>query len=434
MFRRLRNRLLILNMAIISIVIIAAFAIIYISTYTDIQKENQSKLESLPRLPSIVLGNSQFYDPQSGQFEKKVVFRGVPVNYTQSFVILINNDGQIMDVLSYIDIPEEDYRQIAQKAWSTGKSEGSVSFKSRKWQYSISTFEKRILIREDGEPQIIDGSGYYQIAFLDITDSSQTLTRLLLTFVLVGTAVLFILFVVSFYFANRSIRPIEENWQKQKQFVADASHELKTPLAIIGANADALLANGEETINSQKKWLDYIKTEAGRMGKLINDMLYLAKVEDTDENQLPIDFSHAVRDVVASLEAVIFEKGIQLTQHIEPRIIVRGNEEKIKQAVLILLDNAIKYSGDRGDVAIALKRFRNQAVLSIQNSGEGIPADRLPKIFDRFYRCDPSRTKETGGFGLGLSIARAIIERSGGSIYAESSDSGTTFTIELKTT
>ena len=245
---------------------------------------------------------------------------------------------------------------------------------------------------------------------------------------------LFILFGVSFYFANRSIRPIEESWQKQKQFVADASHELKTPLAIIGANADALLANGEETINSQKKWLDYIKAEAGRMGKLINDMLYLAKVEDTDETQLPIDFSNAVRDVIASLEAVIFEKGIQLTQHIEPRIIVRGNEEKIKQAVLILLDNSIKYTGDLGDVAITLKRFRNQAVLSIQNSGESIPADRLPKIFDRFYRCDPSRTKETGGFGLGLSIARAIIERSGGCIYAQSSDSGTTFTIELKTT
>ena len=286
------------------------------------------------------------------------------------------------------------------------------------------------VIQKNGEQQVV--SGDVQLAFLDITDSSKTLTQLLITFVLVGIAMLFILFGVSSYFANHSIRPIEDNWDKQKQFVADASHELKTPLAIISANTDALLANGEETVNSQKKWIDYIQSEARRMGKLVNDMLYLAKVEDTYEDQMPFDLSNAVVDVIASVEALVFEKGIHLTQTIEPSLIVKGDSEKIKQAFLILLDNATKYTPKYGWVDISLKRSRNLAVCSVQNSGEGIPPDKLPRVFDRFYRSDPSRSQETGGYGLGLSIARTIVERSGGSISAESTERSNTFTFMLK--
>lgn len=429
MHKRLRNRLLFLNMAIISIVMIAAFAVIYFITYTNIQRENQSKLESIPRLAIVTPGNPMLQEPQFNNSNPQIVMR-IPIDYSLSFSILVDSNGQVVDVLSYIDMPNEVYSQIAEKTWSTEKKDGTISFENRKWQYRISPYKKVVQIY--GEQQVIYGDGHYQIAFLDITDSSKTLTQLLITFVVVGIAMLFFLFGVSFHFANRSIRPIEDIWNKQKQFVADASHELKTPLAIINANTDALLANGEETVNSQKKWIDYIQSEAGRMGKLVNDMLYLAKVEDTREDQMTFDISNTVLDVIASMEAVIFEKGINLTQTIEPDIIVKGDGEKIKQAVLILLDNAAKYTNEYGNIDITLKRLRNHAVFSVQNSGEGIPADKFPRIFDRFYRSDPSRSKETGGYGLGLSIAKAVIERSGGCIYAESNETSTTFTFELK--
>lgn len=432
MLKRLRNRLLLLNMLIISIVMIVAFAIIYIITYTNIQKENQSKLESIPRVLSGAPGNPHLQDPQSNPSDARNIFQRIPIDYSLSFSIVVESDGKVIDVLSYIDMPNEVYYQVAKKTWSTEKKDGTISFENRKWQYHISSFKNRRLIRVNGDYQVIYNDGHYQITFLDISDSSKTLTQLLITFVLVAIVMLFILFGVSFYFANRSIRPIEDNWEKQKQFVADASHELKTPLAIINANTDALLANGEETVNSQKKWIDYIQSEAGRMGKLVNDMLYLAKVEDTPKDQMHFDISNIVLDVIASMEAVIFEKGIKLSQTIETEIIVKGDGEKIKQAVLILLDNAAKYTNANGNVDITLKRLRNHAIFSVQNSGEGIPADQLPRIFDRFYRSDPSRSQETGGYGLGLSIAKTIIERSDGSIYAESTESGTTFTFELK--
>ncbi len=436
MFRRLRNRLLISNMTIISIVVIAAFAVVYFTTYTNIQKENQNKLESIPRLPSFVLGSTDSYDQQSGRVEHIVVIPRIPVEYSQSFIVLIHKDGEVRDIFSYIDMPTEVYHKIVEKVWQSKETSGTISFYNRKWQYRISSFGDRVLIREyNGRQEVIDSSDYYQLSFLDITDSSNTLTRLLFTFVFVGVAVLFILFVVSLYFANRSIRPVEDSWQKQKQFIADASHELKTPLAIITANIDALLANADQTVNSQQKWIGYIQFQVGRISKLLNDMLYLAKVEETVEEtnktQMPFELSGTVIDAITSMEAVIFEKGIQLTHKIEPDIFVKGDRERIKQTVLILLDNAIKYGNDHGHIHIELKRSRNKAIFSIVNTGEGIPQDKLPRVFDRFYRCDPSRSQATSGHGLGLSIAKAVIERSGGNIYAESSNGSTTFTFEL---
>ncbi|WP_339146772.1 MULTISPECIES: HAMP domain-containing sensor histidine kinase [unclassified Sutcliffiella] len=428
MFKKLRNKLLLLNMMMISLVMITAFGAIYIITYTNIQKENQNKLESIPLLSQAALRHAPF---QQNNPDSKMVVR-IPIEYSQSFALLVDKDGQVKEVLSYLDLPSEVFEEFAEKTWSAGKQDGTINLENRKWQYRISQLGNRKILRFNGNEQINNFNDYYQIKYLDITDSSNTLKELLITFLFVGIAMLFILFGISFYFANRSIRPIEESWDKQKQFVADASHELKTPLAIINANTDALLANGQDTINSQKKWIDYIQSETGRMGKLVNDMLYLAKVEDTYEDQIPLEISNTVLDVIASMEAVLFEKGINLTQTIEPDIVAKGDSERIQQAILILLDNAAKYTNKKGQVDISLKKVKNHAVFSVTNSGEGIPADKMTRIFDRFYRSDPSRSKETGGYGLGLSIAKAIIERSGGIIYVESTKNGTTFTFELK--
>lgn len=431
MFKNLRNKLLLFNMAIISFVMVAAFASIYFITYNNIQKENQRKLESIPRISIGIPGVFGLQGARDNQSNSRVTIR-LPVGYSPSFTILLSGDGQVMDVMSYIDIPNEAYYQIAKKAWESGDFDGTVTLESRKWQYHISSFENLKVLRDNDRQRQISSGIHYQMSFLDVTDSSRTLTQLLITFIIVGIAMLFILFGVSYNFANRSIQPIEENWEKQKQFVADASHELKTPLAIINANSDALLANGEETVNSQRRWINYIQSETGRMVKLVNDMLYLAKVEDTMGEKIPFDMSNTVLDVIASMEAITYEKGINLTHTIEPGIIVKGDSEKIKQVIIILLDNATKYANVYGDINITLTTVKDQAVFSVENSGTGIPQDKLPRIFDRFYRCDPSRSKETGGYGLGLSIAKAVIERSGGSINVQSTEKRTIFTFVLK--
>ncbi|MEW9096017.1 MAG: HAMP domain-containing sensor histidine kinase [Clostridiaceae bacterium] len=429
MFKKLRNRFLILNMSIISVVMITAFAVIYITTYNNVQTKNQDKLEVLsskPNLASIALP----YDTRM----EKIIISMPPSDSSLSFNVLVNSDGEVLKITSHIDMPEETYFKATELALNRKKENSVISLGDKRWQYKILPINGSIVIRESPRSIINSSGDNYQITFLDVTDSNKTLMELFTTLFFVGIIMLCVIFAISLFFASRSIEPIAEAWEKQKQFIADASHELKTPLAIINANSDALIANQEETIKSQKKWLDYIKTQTDRMGKLVNDLLYLAKTEDTNSKMFnsPFDISQVVSDVILSMEAVIFEKDIRLLQEVEANIIIKSDCEKIKQVVTILMDNAIKYTDEKGRIDITLKKTRNQLVFSIKNSGKGIPKENLPKLFDRFYRADPARTQENGGYGLGLPIAKAIIDRLHGKIYAHSQENeGTTFTFTL---
>ncbi|MDQ0174220.1 sensor histidine kinase [Bacillus chungangensis] len=210
---------------------------------------------------------------------------------------------------------------------------------------------------------------------------------------------------------------------------------MKTPLSIINANYDALLVNQEETIQSQKKWLNYIKIGTDRMKKLINDLLISAKIEEVNLEicKMPFNLSNTINEQILSIEAAAIEKGITLIKSIEPDIIVNSDSESIKQVVTILFDNAIKYKNENGQIDISLTKSKHQIIYSIKNTGKGIAKKDLPKIFDRFYRTDPSRTQDSGGFGLGLSIAKTMIDRLGGRIYVTSIENeSTTFTITLE--
>lgn len=195
-----------------------------------------------------------------------------------------------------------------------------------------------------------------------------------------------------------------------------------------------LLANDEDTIKNQSKWIHYIKSEVERMTKLTNDLLYLAQSDHSDIKLISTDFnlSETIEDVILTMEAPIFENNMLLDYNIDPDITCHGNNEQIKQVVMILLDNAIKYTNPNGKINLSLKRYNNKAELAVSNSGKGIPEEHLNNIFDRFYRIDKSRSKESGGYGLGLAIAKAIIEQHKGKISVKSTvNEITTFTIEL---
>lgn len=430
MFNQLRNRLLLLNMSIISIVMIGAFAVIYFTTSNNIHTENQKKLDLLTSKP-----NTAYLNLPDAAAREKIVTGIAPSESSLSFNMIVNSYGDILQVISHIDMPEELYYKAAELVRS-GKKEGStISLDDKRWQYQLSPLGGTLISHDNGKSFMINANGdHYQITFLDVTASYNTLMELLTTLFIVGLMMLFVIFAISLFFANRSIAPIAETWEKQKQFFADVSHELKTPLAIINANSDALLANEGETIRSQRKWLDYIKSQTDRMGRLVNDLLYLAKTEDTN-HQLDVtsfDMSEMVTDVILAMEAVAFEKEITLLQEVEPNMIVKSDCEKVKQVITILVDNAIKYTGTQGRIHITLKKTRHQIAFSIKNSGKGIPPQHLSKLFDRFYRADPARTQESGGYGLGLPIAKAIIDRLGGKIYADSKENeGATFTFTL---
>ena len=232
--------------------------------------------------------------------------------------------------------------------------------------------------------------------------------------------------------------PVEENMQMQKRFVADASHELKTPLTVIDANAAVL----EQSIG-QNKWLDYIKEQTGRMSGLVNELLQLSNLEEAKGAAPPqrekFDASEAVMAAALPFESVAFERGVTLETDAPDSLEAYGNRKDLEQLAAILIDNAVKHSPAGGTVQVSLatcaqrhgSREGAALTLHVANSGDAIPPEALPHIFDRFYRVDESRTHKAGSYGLGLAIAKGLAEKNGGSITVVSEDGRTEFTLLL---
>ena len=229
-------------------------------------------------------------------------------------------------------------------------------------------------------------------------------------------------------------KPIEQAWEKQNDFVSDATHELKTPLAVIAADTDAVLANPEATIESQGEWLGSIQSQTTRMAGLVGDLLFLAKI-DAGEIHLEAEdlaISDLLEGVCMEREAELFERGRTLDYEMTPGLHYRGDRNRIEQMVAALLNNAAQYTPEGGSIRVVVNRDRKQHLrIVISNTGTPISQEDLTKIFDRFYRADPSRARETGGYGLGLCVARSIAELHGGTIEATSGNGVNVFTVLL---
>lgn len=246
--------------------------------------------------------------------------------------------------------------------------------------------------------------------------------------------ILAVFFVASIVLSKRAVAPVERAWRRQRQFIADASHELKTPLTVILANSALLRGSAEKTVASQMKWIDSTDTEAHLMQGLVDDMLYLAKVEDESPEIVSdrVDMGEVAEGVALTFESVAFDRGVELRSHIASDVFVMGQRDRLARMLATLVDNACKYAGDRGTVDVDLSAKGGACVARVRNTGAPIAAEDLPHVFDRFYRADKARTSGKGGYGLGLSIAQTIARDHGGDISAESSASdGTVFTVTL---
>lgn len=272
------------------------------------------------------------------------------------------------------------------------------------------------------------------IVLLDRTDEISTLRRLL--FILLGIFVLAlgVIFLLSLLLSKWAVIPIEDAWNRQRVFFSNASHELKTPLTVINANLDVITSNPNDTVAEQGKWFGYIRCEAEKMSRLINEMLYLSREERTDTSPVmaELDLSEAAEGVCLAMEALAFERGKVINSEIESGITVKGEKESLVRMINILIDNAVNHSSEHSDINVSLKKSRkNRVKLTVSNKGIPIPPEELERIFDRYYRTDASRSSSTGGFGLGLAIAKTIAEKHGGSITAESDENITSFTVTL---
>ena len=271
-----------------------------------------------------------------------------------------------------------------------------------------------------------DGTCLY---FLDYGMEKSMSLRLLRICLYVGLLGIVLIFIPVFFLSKWTTKPVQTAFDKQKQFIADASHELKTPLTIITTNAEVLRGSLPDN-----KWLFHILEQTDRMKVLINDLLSLARLDSYVAKQdfLPMDLSSTVKNAALSFESLAFEYGKQFTMEIQDGLTLNGNEGNIRQLVTILLDNAFKYSGEHGTVNISLSSHGDKKILLVRNTGNGIPAEDQKHIFERFYRSEASRNRKYGGYGLGLAIAAAIAESHKGKISAASTAAeGTTFTVTL---
>lgn len=227
-------------------------------------------------------------------------------------------------------------------------------------------------------------------------------------------------------------RPMEEAIRREKQFVADASHDLKTPLSVILANNAILMENPDAPAGTLARWLDSTQLAAKRMQQLIGEMLTLAEAERQDAPLTlePIDLADIAMKAALELESVAFEKNVTLDADLPEKCVIRGNADYLLRIVTSLLENALKYESAGGQVILALTQSKRKTVLSVRNSGSRIPEEDLSHVFDRFYRSDKSRTNSQGSFGLGLAITKEMTQRLGGSVTAASSEAeGTTFRV-----
>lgn len=421
MFKKLRKDFVFLNMIIIGSLMISTFLIVYFMMYQNTMANLKSQLLNLPleKLKAI-----PYEDEKPNE-----IFPGgmLPADYDLSFNLFLDADGKLTKVNSYVNLAEETYEKAAKTVVNNQKKDGITKLENRNWMYHI---HKNAQLPSDGMQN--DFNSGQVVVFLDITDDLSNLNNLLIIFFIVSLVMFIVIYIISVYFANRSIKGIEESWHKQKQFVEDASHEFKTPIAVIEANTDALLL---ESKNKNNKWIDYIKIETKRMNKLVTDLLYLAKSENTDLllEKIPFDLSEVVNKVIRSHEVMIFEKELRLESKIEKDLIYVGDAAKIEQVLIILIENAIKYTNEKGKIKITLIKDKKTLLLSVANTGKGIKKANLTKVFDRFYKEDLARTGTDNSYGLGLSIAKTIIERMGGKINLTSNPNKITeFTIILK--
>lgn len=256
------------------------------------------------------------------------------------------------------------------------------------------------------------------VIFLDYGREMSSFRTFLFTSAGVSTAGLLAVMMLLIFLSGRIVKPFMENYEKQKQFITDAGHELKTPLTIIDADAEVL-----EMDIGENEWLGDIRIQTKRLARLTNSLIQLSRMEEqprTEKIEFPL--SDVVEETAETFQSLAKTQNKNLSSRIEPMLSMRGDENAIRQLITILLDNAVKYSDDGGRIELTLEKKKNSIQLSVFNTAEYISRDDLPNLFDRFYRADQSRNSKTGGYGLGLSIAAAVAAAHKGKIQASTQD------------
>lgn len=399
MLKRLRIQFVAVIMVIVTAMLLLIFGILYHFTAENMKNESISMMQSIATHP-LQLGRP---DDSSGN---------VRLPY---FMLQIGNRGELITTGGgYYDLSDEAFL----------KNLIHAVFEVREQTGIIEEYNLRFC-------RVVTPAGQ-SLVFADITSERSTLRNLAENCLMIG-ALCFLAFLgVSILLAGWMVKPVERAWRQQRQFVADASHELKTPLTVIMANAE-LLQSPDYDSESKCQFSDSILTMSRQMRDLVERLLDLART-DNGQGKLafsPLDLSDLAEKALLPFEPVFFEKGLRLSSQIQRGITVSGSGQQLRQVLDILLDNARKYTAARGDVVLRLERIhKHHCRLTVSTAGESLSDADLKNIFKRFYRVDKARSRD-GSFGLGLPIAESIVQAHHGRIWAESQNGVNTFFVEL---
>lgn len=409
MIKKLRRKYMLITMSLVCILLYGMLALFYIRTSHGLKQESLDALKAYSDQNPAVLFDNRF-----GRFfgnQDKYAHYDI-------FVIEYREAGNILTPYGFGEITEEQKAYIFDLMNDVLSRKDDTGVTSNYNLRYMKTYQQ----------------GMIKVVFLDKSYEDSTLSSQLFTIITVAVTGTVLLFLITLALTRIAIRPVERSWLQQQQLVADVSHELKTPLAVISSNTDIVMSHSEQSVAEQKKWLGYIKSETERMSELISNILYLAKTDEikTKIEKSVFDLSTAVVAASLPFESVCFEKGLKLVTNVEPDIAFYGNKETVMRLVYILIDNACKYSFKDTQVNVALYNTAEKTILAVNNKGNSISPDQAKHIFERFYRSDESRSNANNSFGLGLSIARSIVEVHGGRIDIESGENGNTFICTFK--
>ena len=397
MFKQSRRKIVAAIMSILVLLWVGTLGVIYAFSYFEMSNDNAQMLKTHAQLyvlsqPSEMIPPSVRPGPDDNHGGKPGFSDSPAFQLSRFFTVALSYDGKVLEVKS--DIPSiHSNEKLIKLAYHVLEQHNDYGVEGHFSFYRM------------------DKGGYILVTFMDNTvvyESAMTLFRYTLIF---GGVAMALFFFLSQFLAKKIVAPLEESYQKQRQFISDAGHELKTPVSVVSANAELL---SRELGDNQ--WLQNIQYENERMGMLVGQLLDLARTENVTPQMERIDFSRLVAGEALPFESVAFEKGLVLNSNITNGITVEGNSTQLKQLTSILLDNAIRHSKPDGEVRLTLTKDHGIAELSVINKGDEIPAEHRDKIFERFYRMDTARNGEDKHYGLGLAIAKAIVSSHHGHI------------------
>ena len=399
MIKKLQKKFIMITIGSLALVIVIFVGSINIINVYQMNRRIDGTImllsENKGQFPKFEREKPPMREPKSGfQMNAETQFE------TRYFIVTLNDDKSIrqIDTSHIAAVSSSDAEEYTKKAVKSGRNSGYQGI----YKYSI-----------------VNQHGEYMLVFVDCRNQIQTATIFLATSAGVGLAILVLVSILVSVFSRKAIKPIIESTEKQKQFITDAGHEIKTPLAIISANTDVL-----EMFNGENEWTASIRNQTIRLDKLVKNLLMLSKMDESSIKLTFSDFnlSNTVFNAASPFETIAAAQNKSFNIDIQPELKFHGDEGSIHQLVSTIVDNAVKYANEKGKISISLHSFKKGIKLEVYNTLDQIETGNLDKLFDRFYRADSSRSRDTGGYGIGLSVAKSIAEAHNCKISARSDD------------